>query len=326
MRVPDALLPLLDAGVIHDVIRPLMSGKEADVYLVDVDGETMVAKTYKEAHRRSFKHRADYIEGRKVKNSRSRRAMAKRSRFGRAQIEAAWRATEVDVIFKLADAGVRVPRPHAFVDGVLVMELIRGADGGPAPRLVDHTFRPAEAWSLFQVLIGEVVKMLCAGVVHGDLSDFNVLLAHDGPVIIDFPQAVDPAHNRNARRLLIRDVKNLSFFLGRYTRKLRGKRFGDEIWALYEAGELRPDTPLTGKPPARSTPKNEAPLSLLEELEAIAAENRRKRQELGLKPRRPARTPAVALPAASQPRRPKRRRKRKKRSPSHELDVFLSES
>ncbi|MCA9568808.1 MAG: hypothetical protein KC656_13240, partial [Myxococcales bacterium] len=155
MRVPEALLPLLDGGVIHDVIRPLMSGKEADVFLVEVEGDVMVAKTYKEADNRSFKHRADYTEGRRVKNSRSQRAMAKRSRFGKEEIEAAWRSAEVDVIYRLSSAGVRVPQPYAFVDGVLVMELIRGWDGGPAPRLVDARLTEQEAWDLFHMLLQE---------------------------------------------------------------------------------------------------------------------------------------------------------------------------
>lgn len=325
MRVPDALIPLLDEGVIHDVIRPLMSGKEADVYLVEVDGEVCVAKTYKEASRRSFKHRADYTEGRKVRNSRSQRAMAKRSRFGRAQVEEAWRNAEVDILYRLAEADVRVPRPYAFVEGVLVMELVQGWDGGPAPRLVDATFTEDEAWDLFHQLLVEVVKMLCAGVVHGDLSDFNVLLAHDGPVIIDFPQAVDPAHNRNAERLLVRDVKNLSSFLGRYTKRLRGKRYGDEMWALYTAGQLTPETRLTGRAP-KVTKKVDA-LSLLEEIEAIEAESRRRREELGLDPRRPARRPPPQKkarkvePAPPEPQATEKKKKRRRRRKKPKADV-----
>jgi RIO kinase 1 len=316
MRVPDTLLPLLDAGIIQDVIRPLMSGKEADVYLVEVDGEVQVAKTYKDAAHRSFKHRAEYTEGRKVKNSRSQRAMAKRSRFGRAQIEDAWRTTEVDIIFRLADAGVRVPQPIAFVEGVLVMQLVQGHDYEPAPRLVDADFTEDEAWACFHDVLQEVVKMLCAGVVHGDLSDFNVLLAWDGPVIIDFPQAVDAAQNRNAKKLLVRDVRNLTSFLGRYTKRLRKTNYGEEMWALYEAGDLRPDTKLTGR--YRASTHQADTTSLLAEIEALEAETRRKREALGLKPRRPARAPVVAreTPPAAQEERPKKKRRRRRKKPT----------
>lgn len=312
MRVPDALLPLLDAGVIQSVIRPLMSGKEADVYLVEVDGEVQVAKTYKEAANRSFKHRSEYTEGRKVRNSRSQRAMSKRSKFGRSEVEESWRATEVDMIFRLSDAGVRVPQPIAFVDGVLVMQLVQGEDHGPAPRLVDAEFTEDEAWDTFHIVLQEVVKMLCAGVVHGDLSDFNVLLAWDGPMIIDFPQAVDAAHNRNAKKLLVRDVTNLTSFLARYTSKLKKTKYGEEMWALYEAGELRPDTKLTGRHKAATHLADTT--SLLAEIEAIEEESRRKREALGLKPRRKARAPVqerIEIPA-DEPSGKKRRRRRNK--------------
>ncbi|MEZ4322938.1 MAG: PA4780 family RIO1-like protein kinase [Myxococcota bacterium] len=289
MRVPEALIPLLDQGVVQDVLRPLMSGKEADVFLVVAEDELRVAKIYKEAANRSFKHRAEYTEGRKVRNSRQQRAMTKRSRYGREQIEAAWRNAEVDVIYRLTAAGVRVPEPFAFVEGVLVMELVQDAYGEPAPRLVDATFSEDEAWDLFHILLREVVKMLCAGIVHGDLSDFNVLLSADGPVIIDFPQAVDAAHNRNARKLLIRDVDNLTRFLARHTPALRSKNYGEEMWVLYESGELTPDTRLTGRRPKTGGPTDTS--SLLREIEAMQEESRRKREALGLPPRRPARTP-----------------------------------
>lgn len=291
MRTPDRLSSLVDQGVIQEVLRPLMSGKEADVYLVWSQGEERVAKVYKEANNRSFKHRADYTEGRKVRNTRRQRAMSKRSRYGRAEVEAEWRAAEVDVIYRLHAAGVRVPTPHDFVDGVLVMELVKDAHGEPAPRLVDVSFHPDEAQALFHHLLQEVVRMLCAGVVHGDLSDFNVLITPDGPVVIDFPQAVDPAVNRNARNLLIRDVENLTQFLARYDTRLRRTRYGQEMWQLYERGELDPETRLTGRF-QRSRRKADT-MSLLEEIEFLERENRRKREALGLPPPRPARRPKV---------------------------------
>ncbi|MBX2803901.1 MAG: phosphotransferase [Myxococcales bacterium] len=299
MRTPASLETLVDQGVIQEVIRPLLSGKEADVYLVWAADERRVAKVYKEAQQRSFKHRADYTEGRKVRNTRQQRAMNKRSRYGRRELEAAWRVAEVDIIHRLHDAGVRVPTPFDFVDGVLVMELVQDAEGQPAPRLVDLTFGPEEAEELFQHLLQEVVRMLCAGVVHGDLSDFNVLISPDGPVLIDFPQAVDPAANRNARRLLIRDVDNLTQFLARYARRLRRTRYAQEMWDLYERGELFPDTRLTGR--FRRSTQSSNTMSLLEEIELIERENRAKREALGLPPPRPARRPKVRDGPAPKP-------------------------
>lgn len=277
MRIPERLIPLVDAGVLQDVLRPLMSGKEAAVYLVEAQDELRVAKVYKEAHERSFQHRSDYTEGRRVKNTREQRAMDKRSRYGRERMEAAWHSAEVDAIYRLRAAGVRVPEPFDFVDGVLVMELVCGADGGPAPRLVDVDLEQHEALALMQILLREVVKMLCAGVVHGDLSDFNVLIGPEGPVIIDFPQWVDPAHNRNARKLLIRDVDNLTQFLSRFAPQLAQTRYGPELWDLYESGRLQPDTPLTGRwtPPSRRADVN----SVLDEIQAAVWEERRRRGE-----------------------------------------------
>lgn len=291
MRVPSRLEPLVDQGVVEEVLRPLMSGKEADVYLVLAEGEVRVAKIYKEATTRSFKHRAEYTEGRQVRNSRQQRAMERHSRYGREQIEAAWRSAEVDAIYQLRAAGVRVPEPYAFVEGVLVMELIADEYGEPAPRLVDVDFEQEEAEALFQVLIREVVKMLCAGLVHGDLSDFNVLLSPDGPVIIDFPQTVDASLNRNARKLLVRDVQNLQDFLARHAPQLKQRRYGEEIWSIYERGQLTPDTRLTGRFEGSNRRANTS--SLLEEIEAVEREARRRRGELGL-PERPARAPKIS--------------------------------
>jgi RIO kinase 1 len=309
MRTPERLKSLMDQGVIDEVVRPLMSGKEASVYLVVSDGQQRVAKVYKEANHRSFKHRADYTEGRKHRNTRSQRAMSKRSRFGRAEVEAAWRSAEVDAIYRLRAAGVRVPEPFAFVDGVLVMELVADSLGQPAPRLVDVDFSPEEAHELFQRLIREVVRMLCAGLVHGDLSDFNVLLAEEGPIIIDFPQAVDPSHNRNARKLLVRDVQNLTSFLARYASDLKETKYGEEMWALYENNALFPDTELTGT--FKASQKKADTLSLLQEIEELEQEARQRREALGL-PTRPARKPVATRgpppkPVSEGDRRRKRR-------------------
>lgn len=247
MRVPRSLVPLMEQGVIQEVVRPLMSGKEAQIYLVIADDEARVAKVYKEAENRSFRQRADYTEGRKVRSSRDQRAMNRGSRYGRSMVEETWRSAEVDAIYKLRAAGVRVPTPYDFIDGVFVMELITDGYGEPAPRLVDLDLDPRFALQLHDHLMQEIVKMLCAGVIHGDLSDFNVLMGADGPVIIDFPQAVDPAWSRGARRLLMRDADNLTSFLARFAPPLRGRRYGAELWDLYERGELRPDSRLTGR-------------------------------------------------------------------------------
>jgi RIO kinase 1 len=255
MRLPDSLTTLIDYGIIEEVVRPLMSGKEAQVYLVRSEGEIRVAKVYKEAQSRTFKHRSVYTEGRKTRNSRDQRAINKRTRHGRAKDEAAWRSTEVDMIYRLRDAGVRVPEPHQFIDGVLIMELLQDADGQPAPRLGDLTLEPAEAQAIYDILISEVVRMLCAGVVHGDLSEFNVLMAADGPAVIDFPQSIDPAGNQNGRRLLLRDVENLHRFLARHAPEARRFPYAEEMWELYQSNRLEPGTKLTGgyKPPAEKT-------------------------------------------------------------------------
>ena len=280
MRAQERLEVLLEQGAIQEIIRPLMSGKEAEVYLVLSDDEIRVAKIYKTANNRSFKHRAEYTEGRKVRNSRSQRAMGSRSRFGKEQEEAAWRNAEVDVIYRLTAAGVRVPEPYVFIDGVLVMELIQDFDGEPAPRLCDVELDPEEAMSVFKILLKDVVRMLCAGVVHGDLSDFNVLMSPEGPVIIDFPQAVDPAHNRNAQKLLIRDVKNLTSFLSRWAPSLKKTRYAEEMWALYEKNDLDPDTVLTGK--FKGSSRKADTQSVLDEIAASARAEYQRRVALGL--------------------------------------------
>ena len=254
MKAPPRLQALIEEGLIDTVVRQLMSGKEAMVFVVRCGNETRCAKIYKEATQRSFRQAVDYTENRKVKNSRSARAMAKGSRFGRQEQEAAWQSAEVDALYRLAAAGVRVPQPYNFHEGVLLMELVTDAHGDAAPRLNDVAFTPEEALRHHATLIGEVVRMLCAGVVHGDLSEFNILLAHSGvsdtpdfPVIIDLPQAVDAAGNNHAQRMLLRDVANLRDFFGQFAPALLATEFGPEIWNLYQAGLLSLESVLTGK-------------------------------------------------------------------------------
>ena len=247
MKAPPRLKVLIAEGLIDTVVRQLMSGKEAEVYVVRRGEETLCAKVYKEAIHRSFRQAVDYTENRKVKNTRQARAMAKGTRFGREMQEAAWQSAEVDALYRLAAAGVRVPQPHNFLEGVLLMELVADAAGDAAPRLNDCDFTAAQAAQHHATLITEVVRMLCAGVVHGDLSEFNILLAADGPVIIDLPQAVDAAGNNHAKRMLLRDVNNLRDFFGRFAPALLASDFGHEIWALYEGGLLRTDSTLSGR-------------------------------------------------------------------------------
>ena len=247
MKIPARLQTLVAEGLIDSVVRQLKSGKEADVYVVRCGDETRAAKVYKESHKRSFRQAVDYTENRKVRNSRQARAMAKGTAFGRQQQEAAWQSAEVDALYRLAAAGVRVPRPCNFLDGVLLMGLVTDAHGDAAPRLNDLSFSAAEAEQHHATLIGEVVRMLCAGVIHADLSEFNILLAADGPVIIDLPQAVDAAGNNHAPRMLIRDVDNLRNFFGRFAPALLATRYGPEIWSLYAGGLLTPGMALTGR-------------------------------------------------------------------------------
>ena len=247
MKIPPRLQPLLEDGLIDDVTRQLMSGKEALVYVVMCGDEVRCAKVYKEANKRSFRQSVDYTEGRKTKNSRQARAMQKGSKYGRESQEAAWQSAEVDALYRLADAGVRVPTPYNFYEGVLLMELITGADGNAAPRLNDVQLSETTALTYHAFLIHQVVRMLCAGIVHGDLSEFNILVGVDGPVIIDLPQAVDAAGNNHAKSMLERDVNNLANYFGQFAPQLLKTQYAKEIWALYERGELSIDTPLTGR-------------------------------------------------------------------------------
>jgi len=247
MKIPKRLEPLLEDGLIDGVVRQLMSGKEAMVFVVHCGDDVRCAKVYKEANKRSFRQAVDYTENRKTKNSRQARAMAKGTKYGREMQEAAWQSAEVDALYRLAAAGVRVPMPYNFHEGVLLMELVADADGNAAPRLNDVSFTEDEAVSLHHTLIKEVVRMLCAGVVHGDLSEFNILVSADGPVIIDLPQAVDAAGNNHAQAMLARDVNNLKAYFGQFAPALLATQYAEEIWALYEHGKLHPEVELTGR-------------------------------------------------------------------------------
>ncbi len=246
MKIPSRLQPLIEEGFIDSVVRQLMSGKEATVFVVRSGDATLCAKVYKEANNRSFRQAIDYTENRKVKNSRQARAMAKGTKFGRQAQEAAWQSAEVDALYKLSAAGVRVPRPINFMEGVLLMDLVTDEHGDAAPRLNDVIFTSEMASKYHAQLIEEVLRMLRAGVVHGDLSEFNILLAHDGPVIIDLPQAIDAAGNNHAQRMLLRDVENLRNFFGQFNAELLKTNYGPEIWDLYQRGLLVEGVQLTG--------------------------------------------------------------------------------
>ena len=246
MKTPKRMESLVEDGLIDEVLRPLMSGKEASVYVVRCGDEIRCAKVYKEANKRSFRQASEYQEGRKVRNSRQARAMAKSTKYGRKEREEAWQNAEVAALYRLADAGVRVPKPHDFLDGVLLMDLVTDERGDAAPRLNDVTLTHDEAREYHELMIRQVVLMLCAGLVHGDLSEFNVLLATDGPMIIDLPQAIDAAGNNHAFRMLARDVENMAQYFGRFAPELKQTRYAPEMWALYQKGELYPHTPLTG--------------------------------------------------------------------------------
>ena len=246
MKIPKRIRPLIEDGLVDEVVRQLMSGKEAMVYVVRCGSEIRCAKVYKEAAKRSFKQAVEYQEGRKGRNTRRQRAMEKRSKFGRKQQEEAWQNAEVDALYKLDRAGVRVPTPYGCFDGVLLMELVTDDAGQVAPRLIDVALTREQAVEDHAVMMGYVVKMLCAGLVHGDLSEFNVLVDDYGPVIIDLPQAVDAAANNHAQSMLERDVNNMTAYYGLYAPELLGSNYAKEMWALYEEGELTPETILTG--------------------------------------------------------------------------------
>jgi len=247
VKTPKRLQPLVTEGLVDEVIRQLMSGKEATVYIVRCGEETRCAKVYKDIKQRSFRQNASYQEGRKTKNSRQARAMEKGSRYGRQMQEEAWQSAEVDALYRLAAAGVSVPQPYICHEGVLLMDLVIDNDGNPAPRLNDIELSAQQAVEFHARLLNQVVRMLCAGIIHGDLSEYNILVGSDGPVIIDLPQAVDAAGNSNAAVMLERDVANLASYFGRFAPELAGSEYGKEIWRLYQAGKLTPERELTGR-------------------------------------------------------------------------------
>jgi RIO kinase 1 len=247
MKTPKRLQPLVTEGLVDEVLRQLMSGKEATVYIVRCGENIRCAKVYKDATQRSFRKAVSYQEGRKTKNSRQARAMEKGTRYGRQMQEEAWQSAEVDALYRLAAAGVCVPQPYICTEGVLLMDLVTDADGQPAPRLNDIELSTELALDFHARLLNQVVRMLCAGIIHGDLSEYNILVGSDGPVIIDLPQAVDAAGNSSAGPMLERDVANLASYFSRFAPQLADSDYGKEIWRLYQAGSLTPDSELTGR-------------------------------------------------------------------------------
>ena len=278
MKVPKQLKALIGDGLVDEVLRQLMSGKEATIFLVRCGSEIRCAKVYKDASKRSFKKAVQYREGRHVRNSRRGRAMAKGSKFGKKEQEEIWQNAEADALFLLTQAGVRVPKSYGCFDGVLLMELITDAEGGVAPRLNDITMTPEQARKDHATVMAQIVRMLCAGIVHGDLSEYNVLQDEAGPVIIDLPQAVNAAGNNNARAMLARDVNNMTAYYGRFAPDLLKSKHAKEIWAHYEAGTLAPDTKLTGH--FKESTKKADVKGVLNEVEYAAKENQERLRRL----------------------------------------------
>ena len=279
MKIPRELQALIDDGVIDGVLRSLKSGKEASVYVVRAGADIRCAKVYKNMSQRSFQQRAQYQEGRQVRGSRQARAIGKRTRFGRREEESAWKNTEVDALFRLMEAGVRVPKPHAYIDGVLIMELVTDAEGASAPGLGDVDLAPEQAREYHRFLIRQIQRMLCAGLIHGDLSEYNVLVGTDGPVIIDLPQAVNAAGNNSARAMLLRDVDNITRTLARFAPELATTRYGEELWQLFESGDLHPDTLLTGEFAEAEGPVDVEEIQLIIEHARDEAERRQRGRE-----------------------------------------------
>jgi RIO kinase 1 len=278
MKAPKRLQPLIEDGLIDGVIGQLMSGKEATVYTVRCGSEIRCAKVYKEAAKRSFKKATQYQEGRKVRNSRRARAMEKNSKYGRKQQEETWQNAEVDALYLLANAGVRVPKPYGCFDGVLLMELVTDESGDVAPRLGDVSMSAEQALEDHALMMDYVVLMLCAGIVHGDLSEFNVLVNDYGPVIIDLPQSVDASANNHAESMLYRDVDNMTHYYGQFAPELLSSQYGKEIWALYEDGALKPGVELSGNF-AESEQASDVD-GVLEEIKAVLVEEQKRQERL----------------------------------------------
>ncbi|MES9903272.1 MAG: PA4780 family RIO1-like protein kinase [Sedimenticola sp.] len=278
MKIPKRIQPLFDDGLVDEVIGRLMSGKEATVYIVRCGTEIRCAKVYKEANKRSFKQAVQYREGRTGRNTRRARAMEKSSKFGRSQQEEAWQSAEVDALYRLTNAGVRVPQPYGCFDGVLLMELVTVDEGRAAPRLSEVTMTAEQALEDHATVMRYVVRMLCAGVIHGDLSEFNVLVDDYGPVIIDLPQAVDAAANNRAQHFLERDINNMTTYYAQFAPELYDTQYAKEIWALYEEGELHPDVELTGHFEIDTEAADVD--AVLEEIKAVYAEEQERLRRL----------------------------------------------
>jgi RIO kinase 1 len=276
MKTPKRLESLIDNGLVDEVLRSLKSGKEAEVYVVRCGNEICCAKVYKEADKRSFRQSVNYQEGRKVRNTRRARAMEKGGRYGRQEQESAWQNAEVTALYRLAKIGIRVPKPYNFIDGVLLMELITDADGNAAPRLNDLEMPAEQALAFHSFLINQIARMLCDGLIHGDLSEYNVLVDSEGPVIIDLPQAVDAASNNHAQMMLERDVGNMAAYFGRFAPELLTTDYGPEMWKLYQSGELFPETQLTGRFEASNQPADLQ--GVLLEIETARLENEAKQR------------------------------------------------
>jgi RIO kinase 1 len=278
MRTPSRLQPLVDDGLVDEVLYRLMSGKEADVFVVRCGEETRCAKVYKDALKRSFKKAVQYQEGRKVRNTRRARAMEKGSRFGKKELEEVWQSAEVDALRTLAAAGVRVPETYGVLDGVLLMELVCDEAGDVAPQLAEVVLSEEQALEDHAQMMQYIARMLCAGIIHGDLSEFNVLLDSYGPVIIDMPQAVNAAANNSARSMLLRDVRNITAYYSQFAPQLAGSRYGEEIWALYEDNRLHPDSPLSGQ---FADPEDPADVDgVIAEIQAVLREEAERRARL----------------------------------------------
>jgi len=278
MKTPKRIQPLINDGLVDEVISRLMSGKEADVYIVRCGSNIRCAKVYKEAMKRSFKKAVQYQEGRKVRNSRRARAMEKGSKFGRKQQEEVWQNAEVDALYRVASAGVCVPEAYGCFDGVLLMQLITDEDGNVAPRLDDVSMSAEQAREDHQLMMHYIMRMLCVGIIHGDLSEFNVLVNEYGPVIIDLPQAVDASANNNAQSMLERDISNISNYYSQFAPELSNNQYAQEMWSLYEEGNLHADTILTG---AFSENEDAADVdSVLNEIKAVLAEEAERQQAI----------------------------------------------
>lgn len=278
MKAPKRIQPLINDGLVDEVISRLMSGKEADVYVVHSCGEVRCAKVYKEAMKRSFKKAVNYQEGRKVRNSRRARAMEKGSKYGRKQQEETWQNAEVDALNRLNGTGVRVPETFGCIEGVLLMELIKDHDGGVAPRLADVSMSGEQAVEDHSLMMDYVKRMLCAGIVHGDLSEFNVLVDEYGPVIIDLPQAVDAAANNHAQSMLARDINNMNTYYGQFAPELLNVRYAEEMWALYQEGDLHPETELTGH--SEEATESADVDAVLEEIKSVMMEEQERQERL----------------------------------------------